>query len=86
MEEIYLLLEVVLNNNDYWLLLPTSGNNIWHYILSDDTVASMGKEKGNVSDSEAFARAIDALTYQSPVTRAATTTGRRLRVVHSIYT
>eukprot|EP01036_Dinobryon_divergens_P023066 gene23066-31383_t len=40
--------------------------------FGDDTV-SMGKEKVRVTDSEAFARAIEALTYQSPVTRAATT-------------
>ncbi len=46
-------------------------------ILSDNTV-SMEKEEVKVSDSEAFARVIEALTYQSPVTRAdTTTTGRK---------
>jgi len=38
--------------------------------ITDDTV-SMGKGKIKESDSSAFAVAIEALTYQSPVTRAA---------------
>jgi len=38
--------------------------------FGDDTV-SMGKDKIKESDSSAFAVAIEALTYQSPVTRAA---------------
>lgn len=44
---------------------------IFHFYYIRDGTVSMGKDKIKESDGSAFARAIEALTYQSPVTRAA---------------
>ncbi len=43
---------------------------MFHIVVVDDTI-SQGKGKIKEKDASAFAVAIEALTYQSPVTKAA---------------